>query len=131
MSRTKQWLPLVLLFALLNCGFIAMEKWFQGKGIDTDVLMLGNLILFVATLLSFIVYIRSLKKAGPGAALRGMYGSFMIKFFTCLAAVAVYLAVFKKDVNKPALIICMGLYIIYTVIEVATLQKMLRRNKHA
>jgi len=129
--RSKPWLSLVLVFALLNCAFIAMENWFDKKGIDTDVLILGNLILFVATLLSFFVYVRSLKTSSSGAALRGMYGSFMIKFFICLAAVVVYLVVFKKNINKPALIICMGLYIVYTVIEVATLQKMLKRNKHA
>jgi hypothetical protein len=131
MNRSKPWLSLVLVFALLNCGFIAMENWLTGKRVDTDVLILGNLILFVATLLSFFVYLRSLKTASSGAALRGMYGSFMIKFFICLIAAVVYLMAYKKNVNKPALIICMGLYIIYTVIEVATLQKMLKRNKHA
>lgn len=129
--RSKPWLSLVLVFALLNCAFIAMENWFDSKGVDTDVLILGNLILFVATLLSLFVYIRSLKTTTSGAALRGMYGSFMIKFFICLIAVVVYLMAYKKSVNKPALIICMGLYIVYTVIEVATLQKMLKRTKNA
>lgn len=131
MNRSKPWLSLVLVFALLNCGVIATENLLTKNGVDTDVLILGNLILFVATLLSFFVYLRSLKTATSGAALRGMYGSFMIKFFICLIAAVVYLMVYKKNVNKPALIICMGLYIVYTVIEVATLQKMLRRNKHA
>jgi hypothetical protein len=130
MKNRKYWLALIILFGILNCVFIVMESWFDKKGVDTDVLIIGNLTLFIATALSFYVYIKSMKTSSSGSALRGMYGSFMIKFFMCLVAVVTYLMIYKKNVNKPALIICMGLYIIYTAIEVTALQKMLRRKKN-
>ena len=127
----KTWLPLVVLFVLLNIFFFSFHDWLVKKGVQHDVLVIGNLILFVATLLSFMVYMRSLKTAGGGAAVRGMYGSFIVKFFTCLIAAFGYIMIAKKEVNKPALIICLGLYVIYTVIEVSSLQRLLKQKKNA
>jgi hypothetical protein len=129
MKNKKPWLPFFLLFIILSCFFIAGKNLLIKNGIDHEVLIAGNLVLFLATVLSFIVYQRSLKPANPNASIRGMYGSFMIRFFVCLIAAFVYIMVAKKNVNKPALIICMGLYIIYTVIEVSVLQKLLKQNK--
>jgi hypothetical protein len=129
MKNKKPWLPLLLIFILLNCFFIIGKKGLLKNSIDHEVLIGGNLVLFLATALSFFVYQRSLKATSPGASVRGMYGSFMIKFFTCLIAAFIYILMAKKNVNKPALIICMGLYIIYTVMEVSILQKLLKQKK--
>ncbi len=129
MKSNKPWLSLVIVFIVLNAFFLAGRNWLEKQGVNNEVLIVGNLILFIATLLSFIVYMRSLKASGGSAALKGMYGSFIIKFFTCLVAAVAYIMVAKKEVNKPALIICMGLYIVYTVVEVSSLQKLLKQKK--
>lgn len=131
MKSNKPWLPMVFVFVVLNIFFFAFHDWLVKKGVNNDVLIIGNLIVFIATLLSIIVYLRSLKGSGGSAALRGMYGSFMVKFFTCLVAAFAYIMIAKKDVNKPALIICLGLYVVYTVIEVSSLQKLLKQKKNA
>jgi hypothetical protein len=131
MMNKKPWLPLVIAFMLFNALFLISENWMEKKGINYEVLLMGNLILFAATFLSFYVYVGSLQSSGGGAAVRGMYGSFMIKFFVCLLAAVIYIMVAKKNVNKPAMIICMGLYIVYTVIEVSSLQKLLKQKKNA
>lgn len=129
MKSNKPWLPLVIVFLLLTIVFLIAFNWLEKQGMNADVLIAGNGILFIATLLSLLVYMRSLKATGGGAAVRGMYGSFIIKFFTCLVAAFAYIMIAKKEVNKPALIVCMGLYIVYTVIEVSSLQKLLKRKK--
>lgn len=131
MKNFRNWIPVVLLFVLLNGFFIVGKNWLVNKGVDHEVLIVGNLILFVATALSFFIYQRSLKSPNPQASVRGMFGSFMVKFFLCLIAAFVYIMVEKKNVNKPALIICMGLYIIYTIAEVSALQKILKQKKNA
>ena len=131
MKNRKPWLPLVILFIVLNAFFLIGRSWLAKQGVDNEVLIAGNLILFIATLFSFLVYMRSLRATGGGAAVRGMYGSFIIKFFTCLVAAFAYIMIAKKDVNKPALIICLGLYVVYTVIEVSSLQKLLKQKKNA
>jgi hypothetical protein len=131
MKKNKPWFPLVILFVVLNGLFIAAKNILVKQGVDNDVLIIGNVILFLATLFSFLIYFRSMRVTSGGSAVRGMYGSFLIKFFTCLVAAFAYIMIAKKDVNKPALIICMGLYILYTIVEVSSLQKLLKQKKNA
>jgi hypothetical protein len=52
----------------------------------------------------------------------------MIKFFVCLAVVFIYIASVKKELNKPALFTCMGLYLVYTIMEVGILMKLLKKK---
>lgn len=130
MQRSRPWYIFIFLFAIVNIIVILMQHWFEKQKIDSDILILGNLILFVATLLSYVVYQRSLKNKSSFGAISGMYGSFAVKFFICLIAVAVYLIAFQGHVNKPALLICMGFYIIYSFAEVVAIKRLLRRKKH-
>jgi hypothetical protein len=46
-------------------------------------------------------------------------------------AAFIYIQMAKKEVNKPALFACMGLYLVYTFIEISTLTKMLKQKKNA
>jgi len=48
-----------------------------------------------------------------------------------MVAAFAYIMMEKKNVNKPALIICMGLYLVYTFVEVSSLQKLLKQKKNA
>ncbi len=130
-SKFLPWRPMVFLFILLNSIFVLQKSFLTKKGIDVEVLIVGNLILLVATALSFYVSIKSLNSPNPHSSLRSLYGSFMIKFFLIATAAFIYIMVVKKEVNKPALIICMGLYLVYTFLEVSSLQKLLNQKKNA
>ncbi|MBD0293586.1 MAG: hypothetical protein ICV84_00060, partial [Flavisolibacter sp.] len=46
-------------------------------------------------------------------------------------AAFIYIATFRKDLNKPALCTLMGLYLVYTFIEVSLLTKTLKQNTNA
>lgn len=122
---------MILVFVLLNGFFVAgknmLAKWDAGQ----SVLIIGNLILFAVSLSSFLLTRRSLQYPNPNAFVRAMYGSFMIKFFVCAAAAFIYIMSVRKNVNKTALFICMGLYIVYTVMEVSALFKLLKQKKNA
>ena len=124
-------LPFIILFILLNGFFIAGKNWFAAKGINQEVLIAGNLVLAIATLLSFWISYRAHQSSNPNASVRSLYGSFMIKFFLIIITAFVYILVAKKNVNKPALIICAGLYIVYTYMEVSVLTKLLKQKKNA
>lgn len=123
--------PMILVFVLLNAIFIAGKNPLTQWGIDQGVVIVGNLVLFVVSLASFLLTRRSLANPNPNAFVRAMYGSFMIKFFVCAVAAFAYIMVVKKDVNKAGLILCMGLYIVYTVMEVTALTKLLKQKKNA
>ena len=123
--------PLLILFVLLSGFFVTgkglLDKW----GFDRDVLLIGNLLLFVVTLVSYLISYKGLNATNPNAFVRSMYGSFMLKFFVIAIGAFVYIQWAGKAVNKPALFTCMGLYLVYTFIEVSVLTKLLKQKKNA
>ncbi len=129
MKNRKPWFPLVLLFVILTTVFLTAKNILGKKGVDVDVLLGGNLIVFLATFLSFYVSWRSIVSPHPNASVRSMYSSFMIKFFVILTAAFIYIMIEKKNLNKPALFTCMGLYLVYTVVEISSLQRILKQRK--
>ncbi|HVT85306.1 MAG TPA: hypothetical protein VHD35_08875 [Chitinophagaceae bacterium] len=129
-NATRPLFPVILLFIVLNGFFISgrtlLEKW----SVDQEVLIVGNLILFVVTLLSFWLGWRGLRSGNVQAFVRSIYSSFIVKFFVIAVAAFIYIVAMKKNVNKPALIACMCLYLVYTFLEVSTLMKMAKQKKN-
>jgi hypothetical protein len=107
------------------------KTWLANKGIDQSVLIGGNLLLFLVSLITFLITYRSLKAKNPNIFVRAMYGGFIIKFFVVAIAAFIYIMVTKEHVNKPALFICMGLYVLYTFFEVSSLIRVLKQKKNA
>ena len=70
----------------------------------------------------------ALRTKNSHAFFRLVYGSFMLKLIFLAASAFAYIMVERKDVNKPSLFVCMGLYLIYTFIEVNTLVKTARKK---
>ena len=122
--------PLLIVFVFLTVFFITGKSWLEKKGIDRDVLVIGNLILFAVSLLAFLITSKAFRSPNPQAFVRAMYGSFIIKFFIVAVAAFIYIMATRKNVNKPALIACVGLYIIYTGMEIRALMKLLKEKKN-
>lgn len=127
----KGLLPVLVLFVVLNAIFIAGKNMLQRWGVDQEVLIAGNAVLFLITLMSFSLAQRGLNNPNPHAFVRSVYGSVMIKLFLCLIAAFIYISTNKANLNKPALFTCMGLYLVYTFMEVSALMKLLRGKKNA
>ena len=123
--------PIIILFIALN-AFFFLDKGFLGqRGFDQGVLVIGNLVLFGATLLSFFSARRGLVSTNPNAFVRSVYASIMVKLLICIIAAVIYIFMFRKNLSKPALFACMGLYLVYTFIEVSVLTKLLKEKKNA
>ncbi len=127
-SRRKIFFPIIFLFIILNTLFISGRSFLERWGADQEVLIIGNLLLFIIFLMSFFVGQRGLKSTNPNVFVRSVYGSMMIKLFICIITAFIYISIYKKDLNKPALFTLMGLYLVYTFIEVATLTKMSKQK---
>ena len=125
--RRKPWWPIILVYVLTTALFITGKRWATNWNVDTDILIIGNTVLVLATLVSFFLYQRSLSNNQPQAFLRYIYSGMFLKMIICLFAAFIYIAIAKKGVNKPALFGCMFLYFVYTFIEVSIL---LRLSKH-
>ena len=129
MSKSRRaFLPIVVLFIILNGLFIAGKGMLDRWGADQDVLIWGNLLLFVITLVSFLLAQKGLKSTNPHAFVRSVYGSIMLKLFVCLIAAFIYIFLNRQNLNKPAFFTLMGLYLVYTFMEVSTLTKMLKQR---
>src|SRR5258708_11875495 len=130
-NNVSSLLPVIILFIVLNSLFISGRNFLERIGADQSVLIAGNLVLFAATLLSFFFARRGLKSENQQAFVRSVYVSIMVKLFICIIAALIYIFLFRKDLNKPALFTCMGLYLVYTLLEVSILTKLLKEKKNA
>jgi hypothetical protein len=122
-SVRKAFYPLIYLF--LGLSLVFLLSWFliPGSGIDYRVLLYGNILLFIVGFISMLMSAKALEHKNVQVFLRLMYGSFMMKFIILAAGTFIYIALFKKNINKPALFGCFGLYFIYTFIEVRSVMK--------
>ncbi|TBR19377.1 MAG: hypothetical protein EPO57_03865 [Chitinophagaceae bacterium] len=121
---------IVLLFIFLNTiGFVfanQLKEW----GFDLTVLFYGNLLLFLVSYTSFSMSTKGISSKSNPVFFRWIYGSFMVKLFLLAGVALGYIMLVKEQVNKPAIIICMILYIVYSAFEVALLMKMLKRKNN-
>ena len=127
-NRFRDFAPVVLLFVVINALAISMRTRWVSWNVDQDLLTGGNLFLFAVTFISFLIARRGLQKENPNAFVRSIYGSIMFKLFLCLIAAFIYIAIQKKALNKPAFFALMGLYLVYTSLEVSMLTRLLRRK---
>jgi hypothetical protein len=119
--------PIVLLFLVLNALVVVFRRSLTSEGFFIDLLIIGNIILFGMTMLSFYLLHKGLKATTTPAFLRSVYGSFMIKFFIVLVAVFGYAFWNKGNLNKHSLFTLMFLYLVYTFLEMKTLMKLSRK----
>jgi hypothetical protein len=131
MRSRKFFSPVFLLFFICTAfliGFRArLEKW----GFDIEVMLIGNLVLCIITLLSFYMLNKGLHAVSTAGFLRSVYGSFMIKLFLVAALVFGYVFVNKENINKPALFTCMFLYLVYSFVEIRGLLKLSKEKTDA
>jgi len=125
-KRYKAFTPVIIFFIALNAFFISGRNMLARWHIDQDVVIIGNLVLLLITLLSFTLALRGLKAPNPHTFVRSVYSSMIIKLFVCIIAVFGYVFFNKDSINKFGLFMCMGLYLVYSFMEVSILMKLLK-----
>ena len=130
-NKLNGFMPVVLLFIAFNIFFVVGKNVLARWNVDQNVVMVGNVLMVFITLFSFFLAKRGLGNPNPYAFVRSVYMSVMLKLFVCIIAALIYISMYKQNLNKPALFICMGLYLLYTFFEVRILMKMLKQKKNA
>ncbi len=123
--------PILIVFCAVTVFLLIGHKTLVGWGVKPGVLTAGNLLIFGVTLVAFLISYKALQSSNPNALVRAMYGSLIIKFFVIALGAFIYIMVAKKEVNKPAILASMGLYAVYTYLEVSALLKLLKQKKNA
>ena len=129
-TKNKAIFPLVFLFIILNTFLLTMPAFFEKHGIDRDVLIIANSLLFLTNFIAFFMQRRAMQNKNPNVFVRSMMGSMLIKMVVLLGAFLVYMIAFRKTVNKPAIYISLFFYVLYLAVEVRIVMK-LNKQKNA
>jgi hypothetical protein len=128
-SLTKKiFVPVVFLFVLINVTLYFLRSFLQSQGIDVNFVAGANLILFLISISGLLVQSRSVRSANANAFIRGIYSSLIIKMFTVIGAILIYVAIMSHELNKAGIFIAMAFYMLYTSIEVFQLMKIVRKK---
>lgn len=127
-SANKIFLPLILVYIVLNGVMVVFKGFLENHGFDIDFLIIANLLLFLLSLAGFFFQRRGLQSPNPNAFVRYVYGAILIKLFVCIIAFTAYAFIQNKNINRPGIFLSMGLYAVYTTVEVASLMKAVRKR---
>ena len=122
--------PLVVAFLVIGIGIFVCRNYLQQHNIDWQVLSGSNLFIYVVTVVSMNMLSSGLSASNTQLFLRKAYGGIMLKLFACAGAAFVYILVAGQGLNKKALFISMGLYLVYTFIEMSVIMKQSQQKKN-
>jgi hypothetical protein len=126
----KRVFPLVVVFLITSALIFAFRQFLEAHGFDWQVLIGGNLFIYIITTISFHFLNKGINAADTNAFLRNAYGAILIKLFACAGAAFIYILASGKNINKPALFASMGLYLIYTFVELSVIMKQSNARKN-
>ena len=121
----------IVLFVLINAAAFLFTSFLHDHGFGIKLLLAANLLLFVLPMAGFIIQMRAIKSANINAFIRGVYVNLLVKIFVVIIGLAIYLFITKGKINKPSLFTAMGLYILYSSLEVRQLMKISRKKTDA
>ena len=127
-NKWRTFLPIVFICVIVILIMISGRKLFDQWNVDTGVVLIANFILFLITSLSFVLAQKGVKHSNPNVFFRSIYSGIMLKLFACIIAAFIYISMNRSHLNKPALFISMGLYLVYTFAEVSVLMKLLKHK---
>ena len=122
--------PLVIAFLGIGIAILIFRNFLQQHNIDWQVLSGSNLFIYLVTVISTNMLTSGLNAANTQLFLRKAYGGIMLKLFACAGAAFMYILVLGKGLNKGALFISMGLYLVYTFIELRVIMKQSQQKKN-
>lgn len=119
---------IILLFLFVNGIVFFFKSNLDGWGIDSKVIIGSNVLLGIIGVFSVLAQERSLRSNNPNAWIRMVMVSTFIKLIVLGIAVVVYMTKAGVHKNKYAIFISMGLYVLYTWIEVRTSLKLNKKS---
>ena len=127
----KKFIPVIGLFLLVNLILFLFGNSLKESGFNVGFLLAANAILFIITFLGFYVQTKGVRSTNVNAFIRGVYSSLLIKMFIIVIAIVIYILVMGGKTDKLSILTAMGIYIIYTAVEVVQLMKIARKKPDA
>ena len=117
-QKRKLFLPLLILFIMVNGLSLVFSQALKQRQLDNEVVIVANTLLFLISAISLFMQIKGAANTNPHAMVRGVMGSVVMKLFVLGTAAFLYLYMAGEQKSVNALFVSMGLYIIYTWLEV-------------
>ena len=127
----NKYAPLIVLFVSINAVVFIFKSFLQQNGFATGFLLIANAVLCILSLSAFLIQMKGLKSGNSNVFIRGIYISLLLKILIVMIAVLACMFITRGKFNRPSLFTSMGIYLLYTSIEVAQLMKIARRKPHA
>ncbi len=131
-STSRSSLPLTFFFILITALLLLGKKPLQARGVDMPVLFAGNLLLFAVSLGSLLLYQRAMAHPTTMGFLRHTYSGLFLKLLVCIFAILLYVVINRTEhINKPAILACVFLYFIYSLLEMRSLMQWNKARRNA
>jgi hypothetical protein len=111
-------LPLVLVFVMVNLMALLLGSVLKNWNTDPWVIAGANFLLFLISIYNAFQHLKVMSQTNPHAMVRGVMGSTVLKLFVLGTAAFIYLYNSGEHRNVNGLFISMGLYILYTWLDV-------------
>ena len=122
--------PVLAIFILASAVTLLFKEWLIAKGFDTDVLLAANLFFLIIHLASFFIQRKSLNNSNPNAFVRAVMGGMMLKMFSCIIIVFIYVSILGDGYNKKSLFTALVLYLFYLAAEVYAISTSLKKTSN-
>jgi len=100
----------------------------QSQAFTLSVLLLGNVLVFLLSVLSYAISSRFTNNENNAAFMRGVLGGSFLKFFLAIVLGLVYIVLNKDTIIIADIIALMIIYIIYTTVETVFLASKTRKG---
>lgn len=117
-EKKKVFLPLALVFVLVNLMALLLDSIFKAWKVDPLVVIGANCLLFLISSYNAYQHFKVMAQTNPHAMVRGVMGTTVLKLFVLGTATFIYLYYSGENRNVNGLFISMGLYILYTWLDV-------------
>lgn len=130
-SLVKKFIPVIGLFLLINLIVFIFFNSLKEYGFNVAFLIVANIVLFLLTFFGFYIQTRGVRSTNINVFIRGVYSSLLLKMFVIAGAIVVYIVAMGGEVNKPSILTSLGIYLVYSFIEVVQLMKIARKKPDA
>lgn len=114
----KQLIPILFLFVLANAILIFSNAYFlDSTALKFKFILVVNLMLFSMSIFNFF-RLKMIFASNPNAMVRSVMLGTLLKMVVFAGAALAYATQKKGAVGYPTLLTCMGLYLVYTWLEI-------------
>jgi hypothetical protein len=118
LEKRKIFLPLVLVFVVVNLLALMMGSILKSWNVDPWLIAGANCLLFLISIYNALQHLKVMSQNNPHAMVRGVMGSTVLKLFVLGTGAFIYLYNSGEHRNVNGLFLSMGLYILYTWLDV-------------